>query len=125
MKKNEIKKIVEPLIPKIAEVCEQFDAPFGKVVCSGATNRRQQAGGCRGTITVVLNDRTPGWRSKDNHAGRLALKQSVREILSALDYPFNVKVQASYSCMWADDGVAYRRNDKRCVIGAYAAWLSE
>lgn len=120
MKIKEIEKIVEPLIPKIAKVCQQNDAPLGRVVCCGATSVRQRADGVKGTVTVILSDSHPGWRAKDNHAGRSALKNGVQQVFSGLDCDFNVKVQASYSCMQVDNGVVARRNDSGDVIGCYA-----
>ena len=120
MKNKEIEKIVEPLIPKIAEVCELHGVPFNAVFYSGSTSFRERADGIAGRVVVVLGDSEPGWRSKDNYAGRKALKVDMQKLIRAAGGNFSVRLQASYSCMQFDDGVVARRNDSGDVIGCYA-----
>jgi len=117
MKKNEIESLVHPLIPKITQCCNDHNAPVKSVKCCGATSTRQQTRGIQGTVTVILDDKQPGWRAKDNQMGRWTLKQSLRTILKDLSHQFDVKIQASYSCLSVNGEIITRYNDTGEVIG--------
>lgn len=119
MKNIEIEKLLLPLIPKIEEVCEQHGAPFGKVTGSGALSSAQRRAGCSGRVYVILADDSAGWRSKDNGMGRKILKDAIKDVLASLDVKFDVKIQATYSCLQSSGSMILRRNDDGKVIGAY------
>lgn len=119
MKKSEIEKLVAPVVTSIQKCCELNDVALKRVVCSGAVTNQQRKHGIQGSVTVVLGDDMPGWRASENNAGRIALKEAVREVFAKRGLRFDVKLQASYSCLSLDDGNVVRRDAKGNVVAIY------
>ncbi len=123
MKKSEIERLVAPVVASIEKCCKLHDVALKRVACSGAVTNQQRKHGVQGSVTVVLGDDMPGWRASENSAGRTALKEAVLGVFAERDLRFDVKLQASYSCLSLDDGNVVRRNDKGNVVAVYDAGL--
>jgi len=120
MKRSEVESVVAPLVGRVAEVCESAGAPLVRVVCDGAVNRSQAGQGCVGRVYLILGDDKPGWRSKDGKGRRRALKAAVQAVLADSGVKLAVHVQAGYSCLTVEGGLAVRRDDTGRVVGAYS-----
>lgn len=115
MKVSEIKNLLNDRIPEIKKVCEKHGAPFREVNFSGSLSIKDRKKGYRGRVIVCLNDKEPGWRQKDNPAGRKELKSQIREVVEG----FRVFISANYSCLISGNGSVSRIDNNGKTIGVY------
>jgi len=121
MKRTELDKLVAPHKAEIEVICERIGAPLRKIVCDGSLNTSQRKAGLVGRVYLLLADDEPGWRQKDNPAGRKMLKTLVRSHLMNNGVMLAVMIQARYSALAEVDGMIHRRDDTGRTIAVYEA----
>jgi len=121
MKTTELQKIVDENTSNLKDAVADIDAPIEHLIVSRSLNKTQRRQGCVARLCVVLADKTPGWRSKDEGNRRQELKHRLRETLKELTgMDFAVLVQAGYSCLATVDGGVARRDGDGNTTGIYA-----
>ena len=104
----------------IKAIAAKHGAPIGSVRPDGSLNARERNAGLIGRLFLHLADDSPGWREKDNPAGRSRLREEVRQYLATHKLRVSVRIQAAYSELGElPDGSIARRDSAGRIIGVY------
>ena len=97
MNYNELKKAIEPHKDQIFEIAKKHGTPLKKEQIFVSKCLPKEHRDKSGKIILILSDKEPGWRAKDDKPKRSALKREIQSYLNQKSLYLAVQIIAKYS----------------------------